>query len=262
MSLEIIFRQIIARFKAGEHTRNDLFNWLLSDGNDGSEGSGGQSFSHRLLKEVQTKHITWMLSFIADALEGEIFAFMMSRDLEDNTIGHVVCSQAFSEKHDVINSGLLDAFLGGMGKLSARCRPDFLEVRNQAGQRIDDVVREIRFDAVKQVYYRFFQAAVFPSLQSRKSAFTRLPKLEITIPPNDTSDANNRAPSMSRKKGGHYPMFFEPSPVVSQSSNGFMQQRQRKKLPSNSAASTTTDVAVIEDAAESKKVTKTGEWTP
>jgi len=34
------------------------------------------------------------------------------------------------------------------------------------------------------------------------------------------------------------------------------------ELPSNSAASTTTDVAVIEDAAESKKVTKTGEWTP
>ncbi len=224
MSLEIFFRHVIARFKAGEHTTKELLNWFSRDGSDGSEDSGGRSYSHRLLSEVSaenTKLITWMFSFAADTTEGDIFSFLMSRDLAGNTMGHVVCGQDFCQKHNMIDSGLFRAFLRCMDKLSTSlCRPDFVAAKNQLGLNLDDVIRENRVDIVKQAYYRF-QAPVdgvsgLSFIHSNQSPFMyRSPPLAIAIPTqSDKGHHRHRSPSISRVR---YKMmnnrFFDPNTI-------------------------------------------------
>ncbi len=161
MSLTILFRNYMGQFNAGAISREDLLRFCDSHGHD-------------LLQEVRTEDIsliTRMLDFVAGGNEGQIFSFLMNRDLTGNTIGHVVCSQDFCKKHNVIVSGTLEAFLACLGKLTPQCRPDYLAVKNTAGLKLDDVVREMRIDSVKQAYYRFFQKEVRLPLLSAKSAF-------------------------------------------------------------------------------------------
>ncbi|MCH9756252.1 MAG: hypothetical protein K0U37_03530 [Gammaproteobacteria bacterium] len=221
MSLEIFFRHVIKRVETGTYPEEAFFNWLLSD-------DKGVPFAHALLKEVSTDLIKWMLSFVVTLPEPKIYCFLMSRDLEGNTIGHVVLSQSFSIQHDLVRTGLLDVFLNCIRELSSSCRPEFLRVRNNSNQLLDDVVKEMRVDAVRFAYFNCLQdSRPKLSIQSSQTsafssfgAFSRLSSAvanDVTLRiPVDGSCTDNRPPEMPRGKVKSNNFFKEADEEVAQ----------------------------------------------
>lgn len=175
MSLVIIFRHSIAQMKVRRLLKEDFLDWLSSDGFDGRGNSSGICVAHHLLQEVDLESISVvrvMLKFVASCTEGQIFSFLMNRDLAGNTIGHVLCGQDFCQKYDVIALGILDAFFACLDKLSPQCRPDYLAAQGEASLILDDVIREMRIDSVKRAYYHFFQKEVSRPLSLSTGAFS------------------------------------------------------------------------------------------
>ncbi len=175
MSLAVLFSHTIAMAKAGLRSKEDFLNWLSDEDIDIDRNSSGIPVAHHMLQELGQEDIHLireMLMFVSSCSEGQIFSFLMNRNLSGDTIGHVLCSQEFCQKYDVIALGILDSFFACLDKLSPQSRPDYLLAKGERSLILDDVIREMRIDSVKRAYYLFFQKEVVSDSSQDNSSFS------------------------------------------------------------------------------------------
>ncbi len=193
-NFEILLRRFKIALQNNSLDKDTLYKWLFTE-------EEGMSYAHHLLQDATAENIQWIFSFVSDFSEGKIFNFLMLRDLEANTIGHIICCQAFSDKHDVIGSQILKSFLNCIKKLPIECRQDLVSTHNQSGQSIDDIIKQTRVDEVKREYRRALR---------NQNVFTPIP-LEIFIPVANPQIDHIRTPVPQNKKQPTFSGFLADS---------------------------------------------------
>ncbi|MDF1677689.1 MAG: hypothetical protein P1U32_03245 [Legionellaceae bacterium] len=191
MSFELLLKLEKVKYEQQKISRPQLFEWFFN------EASENTYFAHLALTQASAPFIHWMLAFMSECEEGQIFSFLMLRDFQDNTIGHVICDNAFLARQDIAHSGVFNAFLSCLEKLSSKCRPELLRARNERGLSLNDVARLMRCDLKAHAYFNATGQALGLSKEGAFMAVPQASKLSV-----DTSRATSGGapPNLSKKK--------------------------------------------------------------
>jgi hypothetical protein len=111
--LENFLLQRIKGVRVRKYHRKDVFEWLLEE----SEAQG-VLVAHHIMQTLSVRAIKTMFTFVSECDKGQVYSFLMARDIDDRTLGHALFGQTRFTVGALVTEGLSAAFFSCLKKIA------------------------------------------------------------------------------------------------------------------------------------------------